>query len=121
MSARDEMKVELAKYLAKEPNMVQSDRREYLNGVVDRFFDDRSRIHEINRIDLLQIISNGGAHIAKMRLPIQISNKDIEMNDVRHVAMVESIIGYLNKHGLLVGEVRFQYTTSEYDLEPIED
>jgi Fe-S cluster biosynthesis and repair protein YggX len=119
--SREKLMLELSGYLEKEPNMVRSDRREYLKNIVDRFYFEQTRTHVINRIDLLQIVSNGADYISKKRMPIHISEKRIESSDVRHVAMIEAVIGYMARNGLLSKEVRFDYTSDEYAFEPIED
>lgn len=119
--SREKVIQEIAEYLVKEPNMMRSDRKEALERIVDREFYEREKTHVINRIDLLQMVSNGGAIIAKMKMPVCISNKQIDQTDVRHVAMIEAIIGYLNRNGLLNRPVDFDYTSDEYQFESLED
>lgn len=118
--AREKLIQEIAEYLVKEPNMGRDDRRETLTRLVDREFFERGQEHVINRFDLLQIVSNAGSVIVKKRLPIDVSGKEMTMDEVRHIAMVESILGYLNRHQLLRREVNMDYTSSEYKFEPLD-
>lgn len=119
--SKEKIVQELREYLNKEPNMLRSDRMESLTQIVDRHLFERNRTHVINRIDLLQMISNGGDKIAKMKMPVFISDKQMDQSEVRHVAMIEAIIGYMNRHGLLNREVNFDYTSDEFMFEPLED
>lgn len=119
--SRDKLRAEIAEYLTKEANMFRSDKQAYLERIVDREFFERNTPHAINRIDLMQIVSNAGSHIAKMTMPVHVSNKQMDSYEVRHIAMIEAIIGYLNRNGLLNREVKFDYTSQEYAYEPLED
>lgn len=110
MSELQEIERELREYLQKEPNLKREDRLEYLMSIVSKRIKINKLDHLINNSDYFKILSNAKSNYINMKLPVRISSKELEANDAIHVAVVESMLAYLNKNNLLKKFVRFDYT-----------
>lgn len=70
--------------------------------------------------DLHDIVSNSKKNFSNQASPIHVSNKKAEYVDLLHIAMVESILMYLNGNGLLTESIKFDYTDVSNELESLD-
>lgn len=109
MSDPHQLDRELIEYLEKEPNLRREDRLIYLKNILHKHFEISKLEHMINGQDLFDIISGAKTAYSKFNLPIKITKKRIESNELVNVAMIESTLSYLNKMNLLKKLVKFDY------------
>lgn len=112
---------DLREYLAKEHTMDREGRLKHLMSLYTHHEAIDSVPHKINQKDFQLVISMASHRMFKMKMPVHVSHKRIDMTDSRHVAFIEAVIGYFNSGGLLKREVGFDFTTDEYDFEPLAD
>lgn len=62
---------------------------------------DKPPEHKITFDAIQLIISDAKSQWVRQALPLRISSREIINNDPAHVALIESVIGYLNGKGLL--------------------
>lgn len=109
MSNPEQLDQELREYLEKEPNLRRDERINYLRIIVKKHLEFNTLMHVINYYDIFNIINTSKVNYANFKLPLKISKKQIDNSDVTHVAMIESVIGYLNKMNLLKKPVKFDH------------
>lgn len=68
-----------------------------------------NKVHKISHCDIQLIISYAKNQWVLQTLPMKVSRKLVEGNDPAHIAMVDSVIGYLNSKGLLNTFVKIDY------------
>jgi len=109
MSDLEQLDRELKEYLEKEPNLRREERILYLKAIFQKHLDFTKLTHVINYFDMYSVINQAKGQYSNFRLPMKISDHQVEGNELPHFAMVESFIGYLNKMGLLKKLVKFDY------------
>jgi len=110
MSNIQQLDTELKEYLEKEPNLRREDRLSYLRAIMGKHLEMSKLEHVVNNYDLFSIISGAKTAYSRLNLPIKITKKQVDSSDVPSVAMVESVISYMNKNNLLKKLVKFDYT-----------
>jgi len=110
MSELEEIDRALREYLEKEPNLRRDDRLAYLKAIFHKQLEIKKLNHVINYKDYLNVAGQAKSIYTTMKLPIRISRKDLEPNQVVHMATLESFILYLNRNDLLKKLVKFDYT-----------
>lgn len=110
MSEPQQIEKDLREYLEKEPNLRREDRLAYLTTIFNKHLDINKLEHVVNFKDLFSIISFAKTRMGNMKLPIRISNKQLETSEATHVATIDSFISYLNKNSLLKKFVKFDHT-----------
>jgi len=109
MSDPQELDRELREYIEKEPNLRREDRLAYLKAVYNKHLEINKLEHVVNSGDLFDIIATAKGNFFKLKLPMQISSKKIENGDLTHIALIESVISYLNSMNLLKKLVKLDY------------
>lgn len=107
MSNPDQLDRELREYLEKEPNLGRNERLLFLRGIFSKHLDFNKLEFVVNNTDFNNIISTSKVEYASLRLPMKLSKRQVDNSDLPHVAMINSVISYLNKHTLLRRLVRF--------------
>lgn len=107
MSDPQQLDRELREYLEKEPNLRREDRLIFLKSIFHKHLEFTKLDHVVNNRDLFDIISTAKSEYSKLNLPLHISKKRVEATDLAHVAMITSIVGYLNRMSLLKKTVKF--------------
>jgi len=74
----------------------------------------------ITNKDLFFIISNAKSFYSNIPSNVYISNKKIEENDFKHIALVNSIVMWLNGKNLVKKLVKFDYTDHSCQYEELE-
>lgn len=121
MSNKEQVDRDLRDYLAKADNLRNADKMSYLRALFDKHFTFNKLDHSVNKGDLFEIISVAKGNYSKQGSRIQISGKEVEVCDLTTVAVIESFIGYLNKHDLLKKKVAFDYSDASETYEGISD
>lgn len=106
----DALDRELREYLEKEPNLRRDERLDYLKVILNKHLEVNKLSHAINSHDLFGIISEAKSAYNKFHLPVKITRKPVEGNELVNVAMIESTLSYLNRANLLKRPVKFDYT-----------
>jgi len=109
MSNPEQIDKDLREYLEQEPNLRRDQRLEYLKAMFHKHFEISKLEHIMGNYDLYSVIHSAKDEFVKLKVPMQISKKPIDSSDLRHVAMIESFIIYLNKNHLLKKLVKFDY------------
>jgi hypothetical protein len=109
MSDPQRLEQELREYMEKEPNLRREDRLHYLRAILNKHLEFNKLEHVITRLDLHEITSNAKTNFSNLRLPMIISQKEIESSDLIAVSVVEAVISYLNKNNLLKKLAKFDY------------
>jgi hypothetical protein len=107
MSNPDQLDRELRDYLEKEPNLARNERLLFLRGIFSKHLDFNKLEHVITSNDFTNLINDSKVEYTKLTLPMRISKRQVDSSDTPHVAMVNSILSYLNKNSLLRRLVRF--------------
>ena len=68
--------------------------------------------HLISRSDLHKIVSDAKRNMANISLPLYVSEKQVEQECIPTVAIMESVLMYLNSKNLLTSQVNLDYTDS---------
>ena len=110
MSDPKNVEIDLREYLKKEPNLTSEDKIKYLKAIFDKHFAISELEHSINYYDLQTIISMAKSQWVRQRLPLFVSKKEIVSTDVNSVAILESVLNYLNGNKLLRKLVSINYT-----------
>jgi hypothetical protein len=100
---------ELREYLMVESNLRREDRIKYLMTIIDKHFSLDSIEHVVTYKDLTDMMSNAKAMFADTKLPIRISQREVDSRELPHVLMIESFVGYLNRNKLIKRLVKFDY------------
>ena len=109
MSDPQELERELREYIEKEPNLRREDRLNYLKTIYNKHMETNKLEHVVNASDLFDIISVAKTNFFNLKLPLQISTKKIEAAELTHIALMESVVSYLNKMNLLKKLVKIDY------------
>jgi hypothetical protein len=107
MSNPDQLDRELREYLEREPNLGTNERLLFLRSIFSKHLDFNKLEHIINTTDFANIINTSKVEYANLRLPMKISKRLVDNTDYPHVAMINSVISYFNKHSMLRRTVRF--------------
>ena len=110
MSTKEQIERDLIEYLDREPNLSRNDRIVYLRAVLTKHLEINQLEHVINNHDLMVIIGGAKNIQANVKVPLNITNKRVLGNDIVHVSILESFIGYLNRMNLLKKLTKFDYT-----------
>jgi len=100
---------DLYEYLAKEDNLRRDEKIRYLKAIFQKHQDMDALVHVISPGDLYQIVSTAKDRAATAPHTLVISGKEMAGHNPIHIQMVETIIGYLNRHSLLKRVVGFEY------------
>jgi hypothetical protein len=75
--------------------------------------------YKIDKKDLDSIISNAKSNMSRLNLPIYVSRKEVGNHHLPSMAILESVLTFLNGKSLLAGMVKVNYTdpTAEHDNE----
>src|SRR5271166_4465800 len=98
---------ELREYIQKEPHLRREDRLKYLMTIFDKHFAINGFDHLINAHDFHEIVSTAKSGFSAMKLPVNLSRKEVDGHDLPKILMIESFVGYLNKNKLLNRLVKF--------------
>jgi hypothetical protein len=107
MSNPDQLDRELREYLEKEPNLAINERLLFLRSIFSKHLDFNKLEHIINSADFTNIISISKVEYANLKLPMKLTKRQVDNTDYPHVAMINSVISYFNRHNLLRRSVRF--------------
>lgn len=110
MSNPEQLDRELREYLEQEPNLRRDERLVVLKNIMHKHLEFNKLEHVINNYDLFSIISRSKSEYSSFKLPMKISRKQVDSSDLPHVAIIESVLSYLNKMSLLKRLVKFDYT-----------
>lgn len=100
---------DLHEYLTKEPNLRREDRVKYLKAIFQKHMETDSLQHVISARDLFTLVSIAADRAASCPAYVEISGEKVSGHNPIHIGMIESFIGYLNKHSLLRRGVGFEY------------
>ncbi len=110
MSDPQQLDRDLREYLEKEPNLKREDRLAYLKNMLHKHLEFTKLDHMLNSGDLFEILSGAKNNYTNLRVPVRITRKELEPGQLPHIAVMESLIGYLNRNHLLKKLVKFDYT-----------
>ena len=72
----------------------------------------------ISKKDLGFIISNAKTKMVSFNLPLHVSGFEIDKPELPSLAILESVLMFLNMKGLLVTQVSLEYTDPTCDHDP---
>jgi hypothetical protein len=110
MSDPQQLDRELKEYLEKEPNLKREDRLNYLRALMNKHLEFNKLEHVVTSQDFYEIVSGAKNNYSNARLPVKITKRQMDGNELTHIAMIESFIGYLNRMHLTKKTVKFDYT-----------
>ena len=67
----------------------------------------------INKAELFRIISDAKQHMATKALPISVSGKVVDQSELPTIAIIESVLTFLNSKKLLTNQVDLDYTVNK--------
>lgn len=100
---------ELREFLEMEDHIRKSEKLQYLMAIMNKHFELDKIDHMVTHWDFDQLMSGAKTVYANTTLPMSISCKEIHDSEVKHILMLETFIGYLNKHKLLKRLVKFDH------------
>lgn len=107
MSNSEQLDRELREYLEKEPNLARNERLLFLRSIFNKHLEFNKLEHVITSNDFFNLINNSKVEYAKLKLPVKISKRQVDSSEAPHVAMMNSVLSYLNQNDLLRRLVRF--------------
>ena len=113
MSIKDEVEQELRAYLAKEPDMSRQDRLGYLLSIFDKHLIFATSDYKMQYYDVSNVINGAKRYMSEQHMPVEISRKTLSPNEAVHIALIESLIGFLNQKEVLKKLVKLDYTQGE--------
>lgn len=110
MANMDQIEMELRQYIEDMPNLSRNDKFTYLKAIFEKHFAMEKMEHQLTRGDFHEIVSQAKSQFAGTTLPMRISKGEIYPSEVGNVLLIESVIGYLNRHNVLKRLVKIDYT-----------
>lgn len=110
MSDPQQIEKDLREYLEREPNLRREDRLTYLTTIFNKHLDINKLEHVVNYKDFLNIVSFAKTRMSNMKLPVRLTNRQLETSEATHLAIIDSFISYLNKNSLLKKFIKFDHT-----------
>lgn len=110
MSDPQQIEKDIREYLEKEPNLRREDRLTYLTTIFNKHLDMNRLEHVVNYRDFLGIISFAKTLMGSMKMPVRITNKQLDPNEATHVALIDSFVSYLNRNNLSKKSIKFDHT-----------
>lgn len=110
MSNPEQIEQELRAYLEKEPNLRREERLKYLLAIFNKHMEFKVLEHSINAYDTIEIINFSKVVSANQKLPMNVTKRRMDNSETPHIALMEALISYLNRHHLLRKFVKFDYT-----------
>lgn len=110
MSDPQQLDRELREYLEKEPNLRREDRLLYLKAMMNKHFEFTKLDHMINYNDLYEILSDTKKNYTNLPGNVNITRKQADQGQKVHIALIESLIAYLNRNNLLKKLVKLDFT-----------
>ena len=102
---------ELRNYLEEQDNLSRADRYVHLKAIFDKHLALEKTEHLLTMSDFHFIVSTAKQNFVNLTLPMTISNRELYPSDAPNVAIVEAVISYLNKAGILRKLVKIDVTT----------
>ena len=102
---------EIRQYLEDSDNLSRADRYVQLKAIFDKHLAMEKTDHLLTMGDLQFIIGTAKQNFVNLTLPATISKRELYPSDAPHVAMLEAMISYLNKAGILRKLVKIDFTT----------
>jgi len=110
MSDPQQIERDLRDYLEKEPNLNRADRLVYLKTIFNKHLEVDKLDHQVTYGDFFLILSDAKRHFTNMQVPVKLTKKQIEPNELQHIAFMESFTLYLHKKDLLKKRIGLDYT-----------
>jgi hypothetical protein len=110
MSDPQQIERDLRDYLDKEPNLSRADRLSYLQTIFNRHLETDKLGHQITYRDYFNIISDAKTVFTNMKLPMKLTKKTLDANELVPASIVDAFLLYLNRHGLLKKDVKLDRT-----------
>jgi hypothetical protein len=120
MSIRNTIENDLRDYLVKAENMRNDDKLRHLMTLIDKHMEYQKLTHVIQKHEFSNIVSQAASNMSNLPINLHISGRKIDQYEMKHVAMIEAVISYMNRHELLKKQVNFN-VTEEPNFESIED
>lgn len=111
MSKINMIEQEIRQYLEDQDNLSRSDRYIHLKAIFDKHLAMEKTEHLLTMGDFHFIVGTAKQNFVNMTLPMTISNRELYPSDAPNVAVVEAVISYLNKAGILRKLVKIDVTT----------
>lgn len=100
---------EIRAFLNIEDNIRKSDRLPYLMAIINKHYATDQVDHVVIHHDLSAMISYAKSQYATTKLPILISNKQVDGVELNYVLIMEAFVNYLNRNKLLKRLVKFDH------------
>lgn len=110
MPSVETIEQELRQYIEDSSNLTPNDRYTYLKAIFDKHFAMEKTEHQLTMSDFHDIVSFAKSQYVHLKLPVQISRRELYPSEAPHILMIESVISYLNKSKLLKKLVKVDYT-----------
>lgn len=111
MANMETIEAELRQYIEDSANLSRQDRYVHLKAIFDKHFAMEKTEHLLTMGDFQQIVSYAKSQFVNIKLPAQISKREVYPSEVPHVLMIEAVISYLNRSQILKKLVKIDYTT----------
>lgn len=120
MSKRETVESDLREFLRQSENMRNDDKVRALMAIMDKHLEFQKLKHVIQKHEFNNIVSQAASNLTNQKVNLHISGKPVDQYEQKHVAMIEAVISYMNRHELLRKQVDFNYT-EQPDYESYED
>lgn len=111
MANMETIEAELRQYIEDSANLGRQDRYIHLKAIFDKHFAMEQTEHLLNMGDFQQIVSYAKSQFVNIKLPAQISKREVYPSEVAHILIIEAVLSYLNKSKVLKKLVKIDYTT----------
>lgn len=108
MSRRTQIEAELQIYLENDRRQHISERIESLMAIFDKYLGMDTKEVELSYKDLVHIVGVAKTNSANQLTPILIGDRTVGRNDEPHVAMIDSVVSFLNGKELLKQLPKFE-------------
>lgn len=103
---------EIRQYLEDQDNLSRADRYVHLKAIFDKHLAMEKTDHLLTMSDFHFIVSTAKQNFVNLTLPMTISKRELYPSDAPNVAVVEAVISYLNRAGILRKLVKLDITTN---------
>lgn len=103
------LKQELTEYVEMEENLNKQDRLLLLNAIIEKAFIFEKTLHLVTEHDIVSIASMCKTSYGNLSLPLQVGRKMMGYDDLRTIANIEALIGYMNLNHLSRKEIQINY------------
>lgn len=110
MANMEEIERELRQYIKDSANLDSQDRFTYLKVIFDKHLALEKTNHLLTIADFHEIVGYAKSRFPNTVFPLKISKREMYPQEATNVLLIDAVLTYLNKAGVLKKLVKIDYT-----------